>query len=74
MKMNLLKWNTNLIPECKVDALLGDVDGPDLGVDDDFVSVRESAHVGSNLNWIQNWGLKLVVFIGLYRDGKKGIK
>lgn len=39
----------NLISEGEVDAFLGDVDGPDLGVDDDLVGVREPAHVGGNL-------------------------
>ena len=50
MKINRWKCMANLIPECEVDTLLGDVDRPDLGVDDDFVGVRESAHVGGNLN------------------------
>ncbi len=39
-----------LISERKVDAFFGDVDWPDLGVDDYFVRVGKATHIGSNLN------------------------
>lgn len=37
-----------LVPEGEVDALLGDGDGADLGVDDDVRRVGEAALVGGN--------------------------
>ena len=40
---------SNLISEREVDALLGDVDRPDLGVDDHLVGVGEPSHVGGDL-------------------------
>ena len=42
----------NLISEGEVDAFLGDVYRPDLGVDDHLVGVGEPAHVGRDLKEI----------------------
>ena len=49
---------SNLISEREVDSFLGDVDRPDLGVDDHLVGVGEPSHVGGDLKGQSEfWGL-----------------